>query len=180
MKIWSSEHVFDHPWENVVKAALQKYPNPLNPSVIGVDVIERRIDPGNGVLKTHRLLASQWQMPSYISKLLGGNKICYASEHSQIDLRTKELSLRSRNLTFNNIINVDEKLTYSIHSEDKNKTILKQEATITVKNVPLIDYLENMMVTRMNSNAQLGRKAIEFIIHKMNGISDSANFNKQV
>lgn len=173
MKIWSSEHVFNHPWENVVKAALQKYPNPLNTSVIGVDVIDRCLE--NGVIKSHRLLASQWSFPSWISKLLGGNKTCYASEHSQIDLQTKQLSLRSRNLTYNNVINVDEKLTYSIHPEDDQKTLLKQEAQITVQNVPLIDYLENTMATRMNSNAHIGRQAIEFIIHKMNNITDAAN-----
>lgn len=171
MKIWSSEHVFDHPWENVVKAALQKYPNPLNPGVIGVDVVERCVDP-NGVLKSHRLMATKWQVPSYITKLLGGNKICYASEHSQIDLKKQELTLQTRNLTFNNVVHIDEKLTYSI-LEDTKKTLLKQETQIIIKNVPLIDYMENLMVTKINSNAQMGRKAIEFIINKMNDITDT-------
>ncbi|KAF3824581.1 hypothetical protein GH733_009915 [Mirounga leonina] len=35
MKIWTSESIFDHPWETVTTAAMQKYPNP--PSVVGVD-----------------------------------------------------------------------------------------------------------------------------------------------
>ncbi|CAF0976818.1 unnamed protein product [Brachionus calyciflorus] len=173
MKIWSSEHVFNHPWENVVKAALQKYPNPYNPSVIGIDVIDRTLE--NGVLKSHRLMASQWHLPSWIAKILGGNRVCYASEHSQVNLEKKEFMLRSRNLTFNNIIHVDEKLTYSIHPQDETKTLLKQEALITVKNAPLIDYLENMMATKINSNAQIGRQAIEFIIQKMNNITDVAS-----
>ena len=172
MNIWSSEHVFNHSWENVVKAALQKYPNPLNPGVIGVDVVDRKIE--NGLIKSHRLLVSQWSMAPWISKLLGGNKICYASEHSQIDLQSRTMSLRSRNLTFNNVLNVDEKLVYSIHPEDESKTLLKQEALITVQNVPLIDYLENALITKMNANAQKGRLAIEFIIHKMNNMTDDA------
>ena len=69
MKIWSSEHVFHHSWENVVKAALQKYPNPLTPGVIGVDVVDRKIE--DGVIKTHRLMMTQWSVAPWISKLIG-------------------------------------------------------------------------------------------------------------
>lgn len=103
---------------------------------------------------------------------LGGNRTCYASEHSCIDLNRKELSLRSRNLTFNNVVHVDEKLTYSIHPHDENKTLLRQEAQITVRNVPLIDYMEAMMASTINGNAHKGRQAIEFIIAQMNQITD--------
>ena len=171
MKIWSSEHVFNHSWDNVVKAALQKYPNPLNPGVIGVDVIDRNVD-SNGILRSHRLLTTQWNLAPWIAKLIGGNKTCFASEHSAIDIKNKLFSLWSRNLTLNNVINVDEKLTYSIHPEDKNKTLLKQEAQITVQNLPIIDYMEGLVLSRINSNAHKGRQAIEYIIHKMNNITD--------
>jgi hypothetical protein len=176
MKIWSSEHIFNHSWENVVKAALQKYPNPLTPGVIGVDVIDRTIL-DNGIIKSHRLLMTQWSIAPWIAKLIGGNRTCYASEHSQIDRENKTFSLRSRNLTFNNVINVDEKLVYTTHPDDSEKTMLKQEAIITVQNVPLIDYLENLFMNKMNTNAHTGRQAIEFIIHKMNNITEDMNNN---
>jgi hypothetical protein len=101
---------------------------------------------------------------------LGGNRTCYASEHSLIDLEKKEFSLRSRNLTLNNVLHVDEKLTYSVHPQDSSKTLLKQEAQITVSNVPVIDYLESMIVSNINGNAHKGRQAIEFIINKINEI----------
>ena len=172
MKIWSSEHVFNHTWDNVVKAALQKYPNPINPSVVGVDVVDRIIDPHTAIIKSHRLLTSQWSMSPWITKILGGNRMIYGSEHSVIDVKNKIFSLRSRNLTFNSIVNVDEKLTYSIHPDDNKKTMLKQEAIITVQNVPIIEYLEKLMATNINSNAQKGRQAIEFIIQKMNSITN--------
>ena len=66
MKIWTIEHVFEHPWEVVAKAALNKYPNPMNPSVIGVDCVERIID--NEIIKSHRLLSSEWHLPNWIAK----------------------------------------------------------------------------------------------------------------
>jgi hypothetical protein len=170
MKIWSSEHVFNHSWDNVIKAALQKYPNPLNPNVIGVDVVDRKVE--DGLIKSHRLMASKWAVSPWIANLLGGNRTVYASEHSQIDGKAKTLTMHTRNISCNSIISIDEKLEYSVHPEDSSKTLLQQEAVITVKNVPLTDYLENKLETTINSNADKGRQAIEFVIHKLNNIND--------
>uniref|UniRef100_A0A671FJC8 PRELI/MSF1 domain-containing protein n=1 Tax=Rhinolophus ferrumequinum TaxID=59479 RepID=A0A671FJC8_RHIFE len=58
MKTWTSEHVFDHPRETITTAAMQKYPNPTNPSVAGADVLDRHIDP-SGKLHSHRL-STEW------------------------------------------------------------------------------------------------------------------------
>lgn len=104
----------------------------------------------------------------------GGNRACYASEHSCIDLERKVMSLRSRNLTFNNVINVEEKLTYTIHPEDNQKTLLRQEAQITVRNVPLIDYMEDTLAKKINGNAHKGRQAIEYVIKQINEITDDS------
>lgn len=52
-----------HPWETVTKAAMQKYPNPMNPSVFGVDVLDRRVD-SQGRLHSTRLLSTEWGLPS--------------------------------------------------------------------------------------------------------------------
>ena len=43
MKLWSSEHVFHHPWDVVSQAVWRKYPTELNPSVKAIDVLERRV-----------------------------------------------------------------------------------------------------------------------------------------
>ncbi|KAK2851182.1 hypothetical protein Q5P01_007458 [Channa striata] len=59
MKIWTSEHIFNHQWETVTKAAMQKYPNPMNTSVIGVDVLNRSVDT-EGRLHSTRLLSTEW------------------------------------------------------------------------------------------------------------------------
>lgn len=47
----------------VIKAAMQKYPNPMNPSVFGVDVLERNVDT-QGRLHSTRLLSTEWGLPS--------------------------------------------------------------------------------------------------------------------
>jgi len=168
MKIWSSEHVFDHPWETVAKAAVQKYPNPLNTNVTGIDVVERRIDSLQRI-RSHRLIQTTWHVSLWIARLLGGNRTCLGSEHSCIDRAQRRMSLQSRNLTFSNVVSIDERLTYTPHpSEPERKTLLQQEAIITVgQHMPLIDYLESLVFNTINTNAHKGRQAIEFVIERM-------------
>lgn len=61
-------YVDSHPWETVTTAAMQKYPNPMNPSVVGVDVLDRHIDP-SGKLHSHRLLSTEWGLPSLVKSV---------------------------------------------------------------------------------------------------------------
>merc|ERR1711872_1121235 len=44
MKIWTSEHIFNHSWESVTGGQWQKYPNPHNQAVVGTDVLEWRAE----------------------------------------------------------------------------------------------------------------------------------------
>lgn len=57
-----------HPWETVTTAAMQKYPNPMNPSVVGVDVLDRHVDK-SGKLHSHRLLSTEWGIPSIVKSV---------------------------------------------------------------------------------------------------------------
>lgn len=64
-------NVYSHPWETVAQAAWRKYPNPMNPAVIGTDVVDRKVV--DGVLHTHRLVSSKWGFPGWaqsVSKLI--------------------------------------------------------------------------------------------------------------
>ncbi|CAL8402884.1 unnamed protein product [Arctogadus glacialis] len=168
MKIWTSEHIFNHPWETVTKAAMQKYPNPMNPSVIGVDVLDRSVDK-KGCLHSKRLLSTEWGLPSIVKSIIGNTRTCtYIQEHSVVDPKEKVFELQSSNITLTNLISVDEKLTYKPHPQDPERTVLTQEAIITVKGVSLSSYLEGVMASTMNTNAGKGREAMEWVIRRLN------------
>uniref|UniRef100_A0A8C4MXX0 PRELI domain containing 3B n=1 Tax=Equus asinus asinus TaxID=83772 RepID=A0A8C4MXX0_EQUAS len=159
MKIWTSEHVFDHPWETVTTAAMQKYPNPMNPSVVGVDVLDRHVDP-SGKLHSHRLLSTEWGLPSIVKSLIGAARTkTYVQEHSVVDPVEKTMELKSTNISFTNMVSVDERLIYKPHPQDPEKTVLTQEAIITVKGVSLSSYLEGLMASTISSNANKVSKA---------------------
>ncbi|XP_023651264.1 PRELI domain containing protein 3B [Paramormyrops kingsleyae] len=168
MKIWTSEHIFNHPWETVTKAAMQKYPNPMNPSVIGVDVLDRGVDT-QGRLHSSRLLSTEWGLPSIVKSLIGNTRTCtYIQEHSVVDPKGKMFELKSTNLTFTNLVSVDERLVYRPHPQDPEKTILTQEALISVKGVSLSSYLEGLMASTISTNAGKGREAMEWVIRRLN------------
>ncbi|KAL7302198.1 protein slowmo [Trichogramma pretiosum] len=174
MKVWMSEHIFNHPWETVVAAAWQKYPNPITPSVLGTDVIDRKVV--DGKLKSLRLVSSQWGFPRWTKPLIGDANICYASETSEVDPAHRQMVLKTRNLTFYNYITVDETVRYTPHPKDDKKTLLTQEAVVKVHGVPLTHYMEDLLASKISFNASKGRQAIEWVISKIDReVQDLAN-----
>ncbi|XP_071958735.1 PRELI domain containing protein 3B-like [Antedon mediterranea] len=167
MKIWSSEHVFYHPWETVSQAAWRKYPNPMNPSVIGVDVVERSVLP-TGKIVSDRILTTEWGLPGWVVSLVGMNPTCHVKEKSEVDIENKTLTLNSVNLTLKNLITIDEKLVYMPHPTIKDATMLKQEAAVQINGLSLSSYLEGIVTTTMASNANKGREAMEWVIDTIN------------
>lgn len=56
-------------------------------------------------------------------------------------------------LTFGNYIIVDEILRYRQHPDDASKTLLTQEAVVSVTGVPLTHYMEELLTSRISFNA---------------------------
>ncbi|CAG9802499.1 unnamed protein product [Chironomus riparius] len=166
MKIWTSEHIFNHPWETVVQAAWRKYPNPMNTAVIGTDVVERDIK--DGVLHSHRIVSSQWHFPKWVEKIIGVPKVVYASERSTVDAEGRQMTLKTTNVTFGTFLSVDEVLQYAPHPKDPAKTLLKQQATVSVEGVPLCRYMEDALTKNISFNANRGRQGLEWVINKIN------------
>uniref|UniRef100_A0A8C4Q4E6 PRELI domain containing 3A n=1 Tax=Eptatretus burgeri TaxID=7764 RepID=A0A8C4Q4E6_EPTBU len=167
MKIWTSEHIFNHPWETVTMAAMQKYPNPLSPSVVGVDVLDRHVDTV-GRLHSHRLLSTEWGLPSLVKSIIGNCRTrTYVTEHSVVDPNKRTMELQSANITLTNLVSVDERLVYRPHPDDCQRTLLTQEAIISVKGVSLSSYLEAMMASTISANAKKGREAMEWVIGRI-------------
>lgn len=77
------------------------------------------------------------------------------------------MTLRTINLTFCSHIAVNETLKYIPHPEDSSKTLLKQEAVVTVKGVPLSNYMEDLLTSKISNNASKGRQAMEWVITKL-------------
>lgn len=60
-----------------------------------------------------------------------------------------------------------ERMRYAPHPEDpQNKTLMTSEMVVTVRNVPLTTYMESIILSTVSSNANKGRKAMEWVVNK--------------
>jgi len=65
-------------------------------------------------------------------------------------------------------MSIDERLSYTAHPDDPTKTLLTQEAVVTVRGVPLSSYIEGFLTNTISLNANKGRQAMEWVIGKIN------------
>ena len=77
----------------VVQAAWKKYPNPMSPSVIALDVIDRKVSPA-GSLYTHRLMTTEWGLPNWVVRVGSGLQQASNSNLSESLTRIKTAFIR--------------------------------------------------------------------------------------
>ncbi|CAH8476886.1 unnamed protein product [Schistosoma haematobium] len=99
---WSEKFVIKHPWHDVVSSVQFKYPNPYNPNVLNIDVINRQVDLTGGAMLSCKLINSSWPMFH-----MGHLK---ALEYSCIQVPNKRMVSNTKNIDFRSIISYsDEK-----------------------------------------------------------------------
>ncbi|KYM80729.1 Protein slowmo like protein 2 [Atta colombica] len=73
--------------------------------------------------------------------------------HTIFDANQFCVSTNENTLTFGNYIAVDEAVRYTPHPDDPTKTLLTQEAVVTVRGVPLTNYMEDLLASKISFNA---------------------------
>jgi len=166
MKLWTKEHTFSHPWKNVTEAAWKKYPNEHNTNVTAIDVLDRKVS-DDGRLHTTRIFGSNWNFPNLLAAILGLPEMCYAVEHSEVDVKEEKMILKMVNYTFWGILAVEETLVYQGNKENRNETQLTQDAKISIQGISFSSYFEDLLISNYDVNSGKGRTAIEQVVHKI-------------
>ncbi|KAI8384629.1 PRELI-like family-domain-containing protein [Radiomyces spectabilis] len=168
MKLFKSVHEFNYEWSLVSAANWQKYPNENCPHVRHVDVLNRWVDPETGILTTERLITVEQNVPSLIRKILGGGTTQYVREISIIEPKDKILTMKSINLTMNNLLSVEETIVYREHPEHKQKTQFTQQAAITAGSLVSRwgNVIEEFSLKRFQQNAAVGREGFNKVLER--------------
>merc|ERR1711934_1050815 len=166
MKIWTNEHTFNHSWQTIAQSQWRKYPNPHNTAVTGTDVLDRYVS-SDGRLHSHRIIPSDWGLAPWVQSLIGANKETHGYEYSVVDPVAQTMELTSTNLSFCNVVSMKEKMKHGQHPEDPNKTIMTAEMVVTVRNVPLTTYMEDIVLSTVSKNSGKGRIAMEYVVDKL-------------
>lgn len=167
MKVFSNSETFDYSWEEVSTANWRKYCpwNDKSTHVIAVDTLSRSVDPESGILRTERLITCKQSAPKWLSSLMCGNETSHVFETSYVDPASKKVTMISSNLTFSNIISVQETVVYQPLSATRTQFV--QNAKITalcggwqkVKNA-----VEDATIARFSENARKGKEGFEAVL----------------
>ncbi|OZC08953.1 PRELI-like family protein [Onchocerca flexuosa] len=168
----------NHPWDTVTRAAWCKYPNPMNSNISGIDILRQHslID---GSLRSERIIQSHFSIPTWATKLTGFSGTQYSYEVTEINPAKKKMTLITRNMNAGRFLRVDERLLYKPDPCNRDRTILQQEAAVSVDLPAFADYCEKMFLNIYETNARKGRKGLEWVIDQFNSSSRSvSNANK--
>ena len=150
---------------SVTNAWWQKYPNPHSLQVTEVDTIDRRMDAETGELVTRRLISAALKPPSWLAAI-GFPDYCYVLEETRVNPHSKNMILKSVNVTGGEFLQIQETCEYSAIGDDDNKCLYEQSAAIT-SFVPLIhSAVESYSLGIHSEKATKGLKAMEELCEK--------------
>ncbi len=167
MKVFSNSVTFNYSWEEVSTANWRKY-SPWNEKcehVIAVDTLSRTVDPETGILRTERLITCRQSAPEWLKSVLGCMEESQVFETSYVDPKNKTVTMISQNLTWSNLINVQETVIYRPLNE--SQTQFEQDAKITALCggwQRIKSNIEDALVKRFRENAVKGREGFEAVL----------------
>jgi hypothetical protein len=166
MKVFSNTETFNYSWDEVSTNNWRKYCpwNEKSTHVLAVDTLSRSVDSTTGILRTERLITCKQSAPEWLKTIIGGDE-SQVLETSYVDPANKTVTMVSTNLTFSNLIRVEETVTYSPMGD--NQTQFRQVAKITalcggwqrIKNS-----IEDSLVKRFRENASKGKEGFEAVL----------------
>lgn len=170
MKFFENSCTFEYPWKQVSAAHWRKYPNAKADHVVAVDTLHHHYDPETGILRVERLITCRQAAPRWIVKLVGGTDDSYVREVSEVARDGQSLVLMSTNLTFSNIMSVQETVRYMPDPRNPSKTLFRQDAKITAYGA-LSRFANGMMedftIDRFRQNALRGRAGFEGVLESV-------------
>ncbi|KAK5110739.1 hypothetical protein LTR62_005616 [Meristemomyces frigidus] len=168
MRFFSSTHEFAYSWEEVSTNNWRKYCpwNDKAEHVIGVDTLSRSLDPTTHILRTERLITCKQAAPALMKRFLGAEDTSYVYEVSYVDPAAKRVTMLSQNMTWSELLSVQEKVVYTPGSLS-GRTTFEQSAKIIalcggwqkIKNT-----IEEYSVERFKQNALKGREGFERVL----------------
>lgn len=168
MKFFKSKYQFDYSWEEVSTNNWRKYCpwNDQATHVISVDTLSRSLDPTTNILRTERLITCKQNAPKWVRNFLGGDT-SHVYEISYVDPSAKKVTMCSQNMTWSELLSVQETVVYKPCSSGSGRTEFMQHAKVValcggwqkIKNM-----IEEHTVERFRQNAIKGREGFERVL----------------
>jgi len=158
----------DRPWEEMVQAVIQKYPNPHSKTARVSDILSRSIN-ANGHVVTERYSGNKFPVPSIINSTfykftgLRFPELAYSYEYSVLDCENKVLTQYSKNYTMGSYLSFVEVIEYRPNDEGKTSMMVQNWNVQTMINSWIDGWFENKLLGICKKNASDGICGIEWV-----------------
>lgn len=148
----------DRPWEEMVQAVIQKYPNPHSKTARVSDILSRSIN-AEGHVVTERYSGNKFPVPSIINstfyKFTGIRfpELAFSYEYSVLDRDNKVLTQYSKNYTMGSFLNFVEVIEYRPNSEGNTSMMVQSWNVQTMINSWIDGWFENQFLGICKKNA---------------------------
>lgn len=151
-------------------AVWMKYPNPFSAHVLAADVLSRWVDAQTGCLHSTRLILKTGSMPSWILSM-AKSPDALVLEESIVDPGRSFMQTRTRNLSHQRWMVVEEVQTYTRNPEDAGWTLADTRATIRSNFgkhwAGIAAKMESLGARRLKEHLQKSRQAMGYILDKL-------------
>uniref|UniRef100_UPI003AAFCC3D PRELI domain-containing protein 1, mitochondrial-like n=1 Tax=Centroberyx gerrardi TaxID=166262 RepID=UPI003AAFCC3D len=167
-RYFHSEVDIKSPWQQVLSAFWQRYPNPYSTHVLTEDVLYREVTPSNHLL-SRRLLTKTNRLPGWAELVFPAHmaRAVYVLEDSIIDPHTHTLTTKTWNLNHNTLMTVVERCMFEQDGGRPSWTRLRREAWISSAVYGLARPIQEFGLARFKSNQTKAMKGLEFALSKI-------------
>jgi len=158
----------DRPWEEMVQAVIQKYPNPHSKTARVSDILSRSVN-AEGHVVTERYSGNKFPVPGIISstfhKFTGIRfpELAYSYEYSVLDCENKVLTQYSKNYTMGSFLSFVEVIEYRLNAEGNTSMMVQNWNVKTMINSWIDGWFESQLLSICKKNASDGISGIKWV-----------------
>ncbi|KAI9555212.1 hypothetical protein GHT06_017727 [Daphnia sinensis] len=166
MKFYEMGIVLKHPWEQVVQSFWQRYPNPYSKHVLTEDTVQRELV--SGKLRSVRFLTKTGQGPRWADKFVP-HQLVGIIEESIVDPKKQSLTTYTRNIGYNKIVSITEKVEYHQDPTNPQQTLVQRQAWIESQFHigTLRRPIEAFIYDRFRKNCTKASNGFQWVLSKM-------------
>ncbi|XP_033215255.1 PRELI domain-containing protein 1, mitochondrial isoform X2 [Belonocnema kinseyi] len=164
VKYFENSTIFQFNWNQVAQGFWKRYPNPNSSHVLSEDTVFREVK--NGKLYSKRLLTKTNRLPKWGERFISKN-IVKIIEESIIDPKGKVLTTYTRNLGYQKVMTVVEKVVYRVSEDNPEWTVAKRSAWIDSQVFGFSRAIQAFGVDRFKKNCSKMASGFNFVLESM-------------
>ncbi|XP_029353209.1 PRELI domain containing 1b [Echeneis naucrates] len=170
VKYFCSNTDIRSPWDHVVSAFWQRYPNPFSTHVLTEDVVYREVTADHQLI-SRRLLTKTNRLPRWAEQFFptGMARSVYIIEDSIVDSVNRSLTTYTWNLNHTTLMSVEERCIFQDSAEQPATTQLKREAWISSGIYGFSRPIQEFGLARFKSNQVKAMKGLEYALSNLQG-----------